>query len=221
LNPANPPCLRDNDEYNNVCCEECAKFRIKVINCHSSKGCKQEIFSTKTGLNPCFNGGVCGGIPGDKKDFVCNCPKGFKGSLCMQKSGCDSNPCNNGGECIRLGDGGEFYCKCDNAEFANSKTCGSNDKNSTFGSNDKNSTLGSNDRNSTLYSTFYSVFFSIMKDKSFGNYILVTIILVVSITIIVFVIICSKKLKKKFNKKKNLKRKRNIVNQQRKTIKRK
>jgi hypothetical protein len=116
LDPDNPPCMKDDDEYNNVCCEECTKFKIKMTNCNISMVCREDLHFLKIGFNPCFNGGVVAIVRGDMKDFKCKCPQGFKGSLCMQKSGCDSNPCNNGGECIRLGDGGDFYCKLNNVQ---------------------------------------------------------------------------------------------------------
>jgi hypothetical protein len=116
LNPEHPPCMKDDDEYNNVCCEECTKFKIKITNCNSSMVCREDLHFLRRGFNPCFNGGVVAIVRGDIKDFKCKCPQGFKGSLCMQKSGCDSNPCNNGSECVRLGDGGNFYCKFNNIQ---------------------------------------------------------------------------------------------------------
>jgi hypothetical protein len=36
--------------------------------------------------------------------------------------GCASNPCKNGGKCIRIGDYGKYFCKCKKA-FIESATC--------------------------------------------------------------------------------------------------
>jgi hypothetical protein len=147
--------LCKSDEYADACCEECAKFRINIENCDLN-GCKED-FCTEA-FNPCVNGGICF-LTDD--DFECKCPQGFKGSLCMERSGCDPNPCKNDGECFRLGDGGNFYCKCKIADLMGSPTC---------------------DRDNSTYSALYSI----KKAESFTIYILMTFI---SITIILIILI--------------------------------
>jgi hypothetical protein len=86
----------------------------------------------------------------------------------MGKSGCDPNPCKNGGECVEIGDYGEYFCKC-KKDFIESPTC--------------------------EHSTYKSVHFIKKKKKSTIIYVLVLILNCILIISIITFIIMKKKFK--------------------------
>jgi hypothetical protein len=66
----------NNDLFDYLCCEECAKFRIIKDKC-GLNGCNEE-FCNK--YKPCFNNGRC--VPNRRRNsFDCICPKEYKGGL--------------------------------------------------------------------------------------------------------------------------------------------
>uniref|UniRef100_A0ACB8E5Q2 Uncharacterized protein n=1 Tax=Sphaerodactylus townsendi TaxID=933632 RepID=A0ACB8E5Q2_9SAUR len=81
--------------------------------------------------NPCQNNGVCQIVPGRGDvftEYVCQCPSGYEGKHCQNKSSsfsaldmdeCASQPCQNGGICLDLER--DYSCKC--APLYLGKTC--------------------------------------------------------------------------------------------------
>uniref|UniRef100_A0A5F4W9T3 Neurogenic locus notch homolog protein 1 n=1 Tax=Callithrix jacchus TaxID=9483 RepID=A0A5F4W9T3_CALJA len=63
---------------------------------------------------PCKNAGTCHVVDrGGMADYVCSCPLGFSGPLCLTPldNACLSNPCRNGGTCDLL-TLTEYKCRC-------------------------------------------------------------------------------------------------------------
>lgn len=56
----------------------------------------------------CFNGATCND---DDLPLSCVCAEGFVGAQCKYLEGCVASPCENGGTCVTLDDGG-FLCLC-------------------------------------------------------------------------------------------------------------
>ncbi|ELT91323.1 hypothetical protein CAPTEDRAFT_134850, partial [Capitella teleta] len=59
----------------------------------------------------CENEGRCIDRPDTNKGFQCECKISFFGTLCEKvASGCGSNPCQNGGDCVQEAAGIECVC---------------------------------------------------------------------------------------------------------------
>ncbi|CAF0816481.1 unnamed protein product, partial [Brachionus calyciflorus] len=93
-----------------ICCEEYLKSNYLIC---SKKLCKMPTCGLLD-KNPCFNGGKCVDVGTNYTDynnsFICSCPKGFYGPLCLGIDSCSLNPCQEDEICLPIGDFGYFNC---------------------------------------------------------------------------------------------------------------
>ncbi|XP_028404212.1 fibropellin-1-like [Dendronephthya gigantea] len=57
--------------------------------------------------NPCLNGGIYAVV---HHDYICICPKEFRGKNCQDRNYCSSGPCKNNGACEEMVNG--YKCLC-------------------------------------------------------------------------------------------------------------
>ena len=57
--------------------------------------------------NPCLNGGIYAEV---HHDYICICPKEFRGKNCQDRNYCSSGPCKNNGACEEMVNG--YKCLC-------------------------------------------------------------------------------------------------------------
>jgi len=93
-------------EYRSQCCEACIKYSIVL----KSIVTKQVSVCKTSESNPCYNGGVC--VDDDKEIFICRCPRGFGGDLCLEYKPCRIDQCQESEICHEIGELGFYACLC-------------------------------------------------------------------------------------------------------------
>ncbi|CAF1115223.1 unnamed protein product, partial [Brachionus calyciflorus] len=98
-----------------VCCENMLKYNKLWCNSDEYNECEFKLCDTNK-INPCFNDGKCVDIKSpinpERFSFECDCPKGFKGPLCLDVDPCAFDPCNEDEICMAFGKEGYFTCLC-------------------------------------------------------------------------------------------------------------
>ncbi|RUS79891.1 hypothetical protein EGW08_012369 [Elysia chlorotica] len=88
-------------QYQGVCVQYGDRSDQVYCCCHAGyagERCEEDVDECAT--DPCRNGGVC--VQGMPPLFSCQCPTGWKGSVCEEEETCADQPCQNGGMCRSL-----------------------------------------------------------------------------------------------------------------------
>jgi len=96
----------DNLGYRSQCCEACIKYSFVLM----SKTTSQVSVCENSDSNPCYNGGVC--VDDEQEGFVCRCPKGYEGDLCLEYRPCRLDSCQKNEICHEIGELGFYACLC-------------------------------------------------------------------------------------------------------------
>lgn len=79
--------------------------------CETRMGICELLNSENEFKNICKNNGTCVNNP-EEFDYACLCPDGYTGKNCeIEVNECDSNPCQNGAQCLDLVNGYGCICK--------------------------------------------------------------------------------------------------------------